>query len=121
MEKEINDELLNKLVKGEQQVIRTSFSDISVSVSDESGDEKEYIYPQAMPSDIIASTTAANLGIELEPTSQKRIVEKIEEVKESRFEEFEVEAGLPKIPLLKIKIRRAPKKTITRYTEQQEG
>lgn len=121
MEKELNEELLEKLVKGEpQQVMSISAADISVSVPDEKGGEQEYIYPQAMPSEAIASTTAANLGIELKPSNKQEFIEKIEEVKSSYIGEAEFNLGIAGWFNAGCKIRRTPQKTITLYKKQQK-
>jgi hypothetical protein len=110
MENNPNDELLKKLVIGE--VISTSPADISISVSGKSG-EQELIFSQAIPSDIVASTTVANSGIELNKTCAQKLSEKIEEVKACYTAEVEAKLGP-----LSFKIKRAPQKTTTRYTEQ---
>lgn len=116
-----NDELLKKLVEGEPQEISITPSDVSISVPDGAGGEKEYIYPDTTPSDIIVDSTNADLGVKAPPTYQKKFIEGIEEVIENRIEEIEFEAGIPNILVGKIKIKRAPKKIIKRYTEQQNN
>jgi hypothetical protein len=115
-----NHEFLKKLVNWQPEEISIAPSDISVSVPDEAGGEKEYIYPDTMPSDVIVLNTSADFGEKLAPSYQERFIEGIEEVKASRFEEVEVEVGIPNILTGKIKIKRAPKKTIKRYTEKQK-
>ena len=120
MAERVNKELLRKLVEGEPQVISTSPADISISVPDETGGEKEYIYPDTTSSIVMAVSTSADLGVQLNPTYQERFIEGIEEVKTTRVEEVVVEAGIPKLPFVKFKIKLAPKKTIKRYTEQQK-
>jgi len=120
MTEQPNNDFLKKLVNGEQlQIISTSPSDISISVPDKSGGEREYIFSDTIPSIKMATSTATavttELKIPLPPDSQTRFVEVIEEVKATRTEESEFQFGP-----IKLRIKRAPQKTITRYIEQKK-
>ena len=120
MTEQPNEELLKKLVNGEPlQIISTSAKDISISVPDKAGGEREYIYPATTPSvEMVTSTATAvttALKVSLPPDYQTRFVEKIEEVKATRIEEADLQFGP-----IKFRIKRAPLKTIIRYIEQQK-
>jgi len=121
MTEQPNNEFLKKLVNGESlQVISTSAADISISVPDKAGGEREYIFPATTPSIKMAMSTAVDITTALKvslPTDyQQRLVEGIEEVKATRVEEISIKFGP-----LGAKIKFAPQKTIKRYIEQQKN
>lgn len=95
-----------------EKVISTSADDISVAVYSIGNITRENIYDDSIPSDAIAISTAADLGLPPETSYQEKFIQGIEQVKGKYVTEFELEVGLPKWPLLKIKIKRAPEKTI---------
>lgn len=95
--------------------VKMSVSDISVSAVGPDGVERETVWPDTTPSDVIATSTAADLGVQMEPSYQERFIESIEKVKGKYFEEVEISFWPPKI-----KIKRAPEK-IVQYIKIKEA
>lgn len=95
-----------------KEVIKTSASDISVVVYNLDNMTHENIYDGSIPSDVMAISTAAELGFPSELSYQEKFIHGVEQVKGKYVTELELEIGLPKWPLLKFKIKRAPEKII---------
>lgn len=89
------------------KVISTSADDISVVADGPDNMKHENIYDDSIPSDVIALSTAADLGFPLERSYQEKFIEAVEQVKGTYLEEVEVSVWPPKI-----KIKRTPKKII---------
>lgn len=109
-ENEKKDKVLKVNVADNIQVsdaVVTSISDITVSAVDKDNVEHESVWPDNTPSDIIATSTAADLGVEIERSYQEKFMEGVEQVKGKYLEELEISLGP-----LKIKIKRAPEKVI---------
>jgi len=88
-------------------------SDITVTASDLANVEHQYAYPEATPSDVIAVSTSADMGIRVQALEQQQFTEAIEEVKSSRIEELSLQFGP-----IKFSIKRGPKKVIKRFRSQ---
>lgn len=88
--------------------INVTDSDISISVNSKDGQKKVYNFPEALPSNVIVlesvASTAADMGIQVIQPWQDKIKAEIDDIKNFRIEEVEVNFGL-----LKFKLKRKPK------------
>lgn len=117
MAEEPDHNLLKKLVEAEPQVIKTTPADVSISVPDGKGGENEYIWPENASNALMLASVCHDLSMPFKPIYQERFLEGVEEVKKSLTKEFELEVGIKNLAYAKIKVKRAPKKKIKRYTE----
>lgn len=102
--------------------ISTSFSDIIVSTRSEDGIEREFIYPHVAPSEVIATSSAAGLGISLEQDAKQNFIERIDELKDL-YEPKEVEFQLSFQDLsdLLFKIKKGHEKIIRAWNQYSSG
>jgi len=87
----------------------------SITVSGEQlGDEeKEFLFPEAIPSEEAVESLDDELGISFQPDQKKQIIETIDHSK-TYVSEFEASFSLSG---LKIRIKREPKKTIKLFNK----
>jgi len=80
--------------------IKIIHSDISVSVNSKDGQRKEYVFPESLPSDVIAissvASTAADMGIQVLKPWQDKITDEIDDIKNFQMDEVEVNFGIVK-------------------------
>jgi len=108
-----------QFAEGEPEVvINTSPSDFSVSFAGPDGIERENVYPDAAPSDLVALNTAADLSVQSTPSYQERFTEQLDEFKNKPYlqeVEFELKgpdlSWPPSLGSIKMKFRRGLKQT----------
>lgn len=99
-------------------VIETVESDISISAVGPDGVEHENVYPEATPSDLIAISTAADLGVPSTPTYQERFTKQLNDIRTDPYvNEVEIELKGPEFKWppsfgsLKVKVKKGLKVT----------
>ena len=112
-----------------QSSISTSASDITVAYTGPDGIERENIYPNAAPSDIVAMNTAADLSVPPTKTKtyQEKFIEKLENFKADPYcTEIEIDFKTldlhwpPSVGHAKVKIKRGLPKIIKYFKKKEE-
>lgn len=91
------------------QVISTSADDITVNATFTNGGEVAYYEPQT-PAETILECIANDLGVTPTGEQKARIIDYLEQVKQTYIQEFEFRLGP-----VRVKVKRSPKMTIKRY------
>jgi len=77
--------LMSENKKKNANEIKITHSDISVSVNSKDGQRKEYVFPESLPSDVIAissvASTAADMGVQVLKPWQDKIKDEIDDIK----------------------------------------